>query len=69
MEQKQKIMGELVLTAKYGENASQTPAGLYSTGSDDPLALDKFKVISGTEPSYNNLCDIDRLLQNVLPSL
>lgn len=59
------FMGELVLAAKYGENAPQTPAGLYSTDSDDPLALDKFKVISGTEPSYNNLCDIDRLVQTI----
>lgn len=59
------IMGELCLAAKYGENAPQTPAGLYSTGSDDPLALDKFKVIGGSEPSYNNLCDIDRLLQTL----
>ena len=57
--------GELVLAAKYGENASQTPAGLYSMGSDDPFALDKSKAVSGTEPSYNNFCDIDRLLQTV----
>ena len=57
--------GELVLRAKYGENAPQIPAGFYSTDSDDPLALDKFKVVSGTEPSYNNLCDIDRLLQTL----
>lgn len=59
------IMGEKVLVAKYGENASQAPAALYSTDSDDPLALDKFEVISGTAPSYNNLCDLDRLLQTL----
>ncbi len=59
------VTGKLVLAAKYGENAPQTPAGLYSTDSDDPLALDKFKAIKGTEPSYNNLCDIDRLVQTL----
>ncbi len=59
------IFGENVLACKYGENAPQTPAGLYSTGSSDPLALDKFKVIEGTPPSYNNWCDLDRLLQTL----
>lgn len=57
------IAGALELMCKYGENAYQTPAALYSTGSDDPLALDKFVLISGQPPSYNNLCDLDRLLQ------
>lgn len=55
--------GKLSLTCKYGENGYQVPAGLYASGSEDPLSLDKFKIIAGTEPSYNNLCDIDRLLQ------
>jgi phosphoribosylaminoimidazolecarboxamide formyltransferase/IMP cyclohydrolase len=55
--------GVRVATCKYGENGSQTPAHLYSTGSDDPLALDNFDVIEGTSPSYNNICDMDRLLQ------
>ncbi len=57
------FIGKRVATCKYGENAYQTPAYLYSTGTDDPLALDKFKVIAGTPPSYNNWIDIDRLLQ------
>lgn len=55
--------GTRVATCKYGENAQQTPAHLYSTGTDDPLALDRFVVLEGTPPSYNNLCDLDRLLQ------
>ena len=55
--------GERVATCKYGENAWQAPAHLYSTDSPDPLALDKFVVIEGASPSYNNWCDIDRLLQ------
>jgi len=54
--------GERVATCKYGENAWQAPAHLYSTGTPDPLALDKFGVIEGTPPSYNNWCDIDRLI-------
>ncbi len=49
----------------YGENGWQTPACHYSTGSNDPLALDKFKLVAGTAPSYNNLCDLDRLLQTI----
>lgn len=55
--------GERIATCKYGENASQAPAHLYSTGTPDPLALDKFVVVEGTPPSYNNWCDIDRLIQ------
>jgi phosphoribosylaminoimidazolecarboxamide formyltransferase/IMP cyclohydrolase len=56
-------LGEPGLECKYGENGYQTPAALYSSGTDDPLALDRFEVIQGTAPSYNNLCDLDRLLQ------
>jgi len=55
--------GERVATCKYGENAWQAPAYLYSAGTHDPLALDKFVVAEGTPPSYNNWADIDRLLQ------
>jgi phosphoribosylaminoimidazolecarboxamide formyltransferase/IMP cyclohydrolase len=57
------LIAKKVATCKYGENAWQAPAELHSTGTDDPLALDKFTVIEGTPPSYNNWCDIDRLLQ------
>jgi len=58
-------IGHQTLVCKYGENAWQTPAGLFGTDSEDPLALDKFKIVAGTDPSYNNLCDIDRLLQTI----
>lgn len=58
-------VGTRVVSCKYGENAWQTPAHLYSTGTNDPLALDKFRVVEGTPPSYNNWVDIDRLLQTV----
>lgn len=49
----------------YGENGWQTPAALYSTGTSDPLALDKFRLVQGVAPSYNNFCDLDRLLQTI----
>ncbi|HRH24226.1 MAG TPA: hypothetical protein PK109_01365 [Candidatus Paceibacterota bacterium] len=57
------LIGKEVAPAKYGENAYQAPAALYSGETTDPLALDRFTVIEGTAPSYNNWCDIDRLLQ------
>ncbi len=57
------IFGEMTLACKYGENAYQNPAALFSTGSNDSLALENFVLVEGTPPSYNNLCDLDRLLQ------
>jgi len=59
------MMGRKMLECKYGENGWQTPAAIYATGSSDPLALDRFELIAGTAPSYNNLCDIDRMLQTI----
>lgn len=59
------VVGRRVTPCRYGENAWQVPAGLYSTDTDDPLALDKFELIEGEKPSYNNWCDIDRLLQTL----
>jgi len=60
------IIGHEIASCKYGENAWQAPAALYGFDSDDPLSLDKFKLVEGTEPSYNNYCDIDRLLQTMI---
>ena len=57
------LVGELARACKYGENAWQTPAGLFKSGGGDPLALSNFTVIAGSDPSYNNFADIDRLLQ------
>ncbi len=62
---KMEFSGRLALTCKYGENGCQVPAALYESGSADPLSLEKFRIVAGTEPSYNNLCDLDRLLQTV----
>lgn len=47
----------------YGENAWQTPAGFYAVGEDDLLSLQRFRIVAGKTPSYNNFCDLDRLLQ------
>ncbi len=57
------VIGKSVAAAKYGENAYQAPAALYSGETADALALDRFQVVEGTAPSYNNWCDIDRMLQ------
>ncbi|MFA4831492.1 MAG: hypothetical protein WC618_05005 [Patescibacteria group bacterium] len=60
------MVGELVQTCKYGENAQQAPAALYrEIGNNDPLALHNFQPIEGDLPSYNNWCDIDRMLQTM----
>jgi len=59
------MIGETALACKYGENAWQTPAALYGVDTADPLSLDRFKLIAGTGPSYNNLCDVDRMLQTI----
>jgi phosphoribosylaminoimidazolecarboxamide formyltransferase / IMP cyclohydrolase len=58
-------IGRQISETLYGENAYQFPGELYSIGTDDPLALDKFQVLTEMAPSYNNLCDIDRMLQTL----
>ena len=63
------MVGEQRLTCRYGENAWQAPASLFAglaAGPDpDPLALDRFEVVAGAAPSYNNLAEIDRQLQTI----
>ena len=59
------VHGHQVAQCKYGENAWQKDAALYSRETNDSLALDKFKVVEGTPPSYNNWCDVERLLQTM----
>ena len=54
-----------VAVCKYGENAYQSPAALFSSKTDDELGLDKFQLVAGTPLSYNNYCDLDRLLQTM----
>jgi phosphoribosylaminoimidazolecarboxamide formyltransferase / IMP cyclohydrolase len=59
--------GELVQECLYGENKYQTPAGLYREESrEHPLALHNFGQLEGTGLSYNNLADLDRLIQTII---
>ncbi|MAH43223.1 hypothetical protein CL614_05925 [archaeon] len=59
------FFGHQVAELPKGENGHQVPAALFATDSGDPLALDMFEVIDGSPPSYNNLTDMDRLLQTM----
>lgn len=61
------LTGEKAMTCKYGENAWQIPASLFKTDSADLLALahGNFKRLAGEPMSYNNLADLDRLLQTI----
>lgn len=59
------MMGHMRAVCKYGENAWQTPAAHFTCGTDDQLALDKFDLVAGAPPSFNNLCDMDRLIQTI----
>jgi len=56
------FIGQEVFKLLYGENRDQSPAYLYSTNKKDPLAWDKFNLISGI-PGYINMADGDRTLQ------
>jgi phosphoribosylaminoimidazolecarboxamide formyltransferase/IMP cyclohydrolase len=59
------LIGSRAIECKYGENAWQTPAGLYQTDDTDPLALHRFTLVSGASPSYNNLAELDRHVQTM----
>lgn len=55
-----------VAETAYGENRWQQTSHLSEDLScDDPLSLVKFEQIEGSELSYNNYCDVDRLLQTI----
>lgn len=60
------FIGQRLNQTKYGENPWQENAGFYSEGlGEDKLGLDYLEQVSGTELSYNNYSDIDRLLQTM----
>ncbi len=60
------LLGSKVQDCAYGENRWQSPAALYKTlGNTDPLAVPRFRVVDGREPSFVNWTDVDRLLQTV----
>jgi phosphoribosylaminoimidazolecarboxamide formyltransferase/IMP cyclohydrolase len=64
----QSIFGEEVLACAYGENAYQKPASLYkSVGrpTSDKLAVDNWQLVAGNPMSYNNICDVDRMVQTM----
>lgn len=48
-----------------GENGHQSPAALFALDTNDELSISNFKVIEGSDPSYNNYRDLDRLLQTI----
>ncbi|XOU93945.1 MAG: hypothetical protein ACNFW9_03805 [Candidatus Kerfeldbacteria bacterium] len=59
------VLGRLRSLCKYGENAAQTPAGLYEVDDNDSLALHKFEMIEGCAPSFINFTDYNRGLQGI----
>ncbi|MDD5726766.1 MAG: hypothetical protein PHC53_05200 [Patescibacteria group bacterium] len=59
------MVGTQVCACKYGENPWQKPAGLYSIGSKDLMAIEKFELVEGTAPSFINWTDVDRMLQTM----
>ncbi len=59
------LFGEQASECAYGENAYQKPAGLYANGHGDPLAISNWELVAGSPLSYNNICDLDRMMQTV----
>jgi len=61
------IFGKKMQELAYGENAYQAPAFLYGTPNrkDDSLAISNWKLVAGSPLSYNNTCDLDRMMQTM----
>ncbi|OGI67800.1 hypothetical protein A3A05_03600 [Candidatus Nomurabacteria bacterium RIFCSPLOWO2_01_FULL_41_12] len=65
------LLGEKYAECAYGENAYQKPSFLYKNLNkkdylkDDPLAIFNWKLIAGNPLSYNNICDVDRMIQTI----
>ena len=65
------LLGDRKMELAYGENAYQTPAYLYKNLNkkdnlpDDPLALHNWHLRAGNPLSYNNICDVDRMMQTM----
>lgn len=55
-------IGRRIHACLYGENPWQGNAALYSSGTNDPLALERFELVEGEKPSYNNWIDLHRVL-------
>jgi len=58
------LIGEKIHDLRYGENPQQPALGLFSTGTDDPLAWNKATLLVGN-PGYVNWTDDDRALQTI----
>ncbi|TSC76872.1 MAG: phosphoribosylaminoimidazolecarboxamide formyltransferase / IMP cyclohydrolase [Parcubacteria group bacterium Gr01-1014_31] len=56
------LIGRRVHSCLYGENPYQGNAALYSLDTNDPLALERFELVEGEKPSYNNWVDLHRVL-------
>ena len=61
------LLGEKKNECAYGENAYQKPAIFYKNLNvkDEPLALHNWQLVAGSPMSYNNLCDLDRMMQTM----
>ena len=62
------IFGKRMQELAYGENAYQAPAFLYGTPNrkNDLLAIPNWKLLEGSPLSYNNICDLDRMIQTIV---
>src|SRR3989344_2133597 len=60
------IFGEKKIECAYGENAYQKPASLYKNkDTKDILAIHNWQLVVGSPLSYNNICDLDRMIQTI----
>ncbi len=58
------FLGSLARELCYGENRRQKNAAFFrNAAANDPLALDKFQLIEGNDPSFVNMTDVHRLLE------
>lgn len=62
------MLGRRARKLCYGENRRQTSAALFAldSASSDPLALDRFKLLEGQDPSYINMTDVHRLIETAV---
>ncbi|OGI58040.1 hypothetical protein A3C60_01675 [Candidatus Nomurabacteria bacterium RIFCSPHIGHO2_02_FULL_37_45] len=61
------IFGKKILECAYGENAYQKPASFYRIHGkgEDSLAIVNWQLVAGSPMSYNNICDLDRMMQTM----
>jgi len=69
------IFGKKKIECAYGENAWQKPAVLYENSdvgrqefgrpTSDWLAISNWQLVAGNPMSYNNICDLDRMMQTM----